>query len=109
MRKTARPVVWEGAGAQSPSPDPIQVASFDATNRIPRRVPVPTLRPPLEICKPTGVTLGRGSRVAIMADRGGVAEALAQKLAAMGVEIVGIDDIAGPLQGIYWLPALDHE
>src|SRR5260370_28439930 len=23
MRKTARPVVWEGAGAQSPSPDPI--------------------------------------------------------------------------------------
>src|ERR1022692_2824683 len=24
MRKTARPVVWEGAGAQSPSPDPIR-------------------------------------------------------------------------------------
>jgi hypothetical protein len=23
MRKTARPVVWEGAGAQSPAPDPI--------------------------------------------------------------------------------------
>jgi len=25
MRKTARPVVWEGAGAQSPAPDPIKV------------------------------------------------------------------------------------
>lgn len=25
MRKTARPVVWEGAGAQSPAPDPIRV------------------------------------------------------------------------------------
>jgi hypothetical protein len=24
MRKTACPVVWEGAGAQSPSPDPIE-------------------------------------------------------------------------------------
>ena len=24
MRKTARPVVWEGAGAKSPAPDPIQ-------------------------------------------------------------------------------------
>ncbi|MGI8603384.1 MAG: hypothetical protein ACR2OZ_10330 [Verrucomicrobiales bacterium] len=23
MRKTARPVVWEGCGAQSPQPDPI--------------------------------------------------------------------------------------
>ena len=23
MRKTARPVVWEGAGAQSSAPDPI--------------------------------------------------------------------------------------
>ena len=32
-------------------------ASFDAANRIPRRVPVPNLRPPLAICKPTGVTL----------------------------------------------------
>ncbi len=27
MRKTARPVVWEGAGAQSPSPDPISIGS----------------------------------------------------------------------------------
>ena len=26
MRKTARPVVWEGDGAQSPSLDPIQKA-----------------------------------------------------------------------------------
>ena len=30
---------------------------FDAANSIPRRVPVPVLRPPLNICKPTGVTL----------------------------------------------------
>src|SRR5208337_2846937 len=36
------------------------VASFDAANRIPRRVPVPNLRPPLNLCKPTGVKLGTG-------------------------------------------------
>jgi hypothetical protein len=27
MRKTARTVVWEGAGAQSPAPDPIDDAA----------------------------------------------------------------------------------
>jgi hypothetical protein len=30
MRKTARPVVWEGAGAQSPAPDPIEVHGKDS-------------------------------------------------------------------------------
>ena len=29
------------------------LASFDAANQVPRRVPVPNLRPPLAICKPT--------------------------------------------------------
>ena len=28
MRKTARTVVWEGAGAQSPAPDPINRESL---------------------------------------------------------------------------------
>src|SRR5208337_1413554 len=54
------------------------VASFDAANLIPRRVPVPNLRPPLKLCKPTGVALGPGSRVVIMTDQGGVASALPQ-------------------------------
>ena len=43
-----------GSGSQPARPP---VASFDAANRIPRRVPVPNLRPPLNVCKPTGVTL----------------------------------------------------
>ena len=50
---TAKPVT-----SARPAP-----ASFEAANRIPRRVPVPALRPPLAICKPTGVTLGPGHRV----------------------------------------------
>src|ERR1022692_716182 len=33
MRKTARPVVWEGGGAQSPSPDPIPCVFESARTR----------------------------------------------------------------------------
>ena len=100
------------------------LASLDAANSIPRRVPVPNLRPPLIICKPTGVTLGPGARVIIMPDKGGVGEALAGRLQTMGVEVLQIEEApeadaltdclkswlsAGPVQGVYWLPALDSE
>ena len=100
------------------------VASFDAANRIPRRVPVPVLRPPLSLCKPTGVNLGAGCRVVIMPDKAGVANALAQQLQTKGVEVLQIEDArdsealtnvlkiwlaAGPVQGVYWLSALDSE
>jgi acyl transferase domain-containing protein/NAD(P)-dependent dehydrogenase (short-subunit alcohol dehydrogenase family) len=110
------------AAAVAPKRPP--VASFDAANRIPRRVPVPNLRPPLAVCKPTGVTLARGSRVVIMPDKGAVAEVLAQRLETMGVEVLWIKDArdakalsnllkawlaAGPVQGVYWLSALDNE
>ena len=115
--------------APAPSATPVErarppLASFDAANRIPRRVPVPTLRPPLVVCKPTGVTLARGQRVVIMPDQNGVAEALAGRLRAQGVVVLTIDRAAdsgaleeclqswlaaGPVQGVYWLPALDIE
>jgi acyl transferase domain-containing protein/NAD(P)-dependent dehydrogenase (short-subunit alcohol dehydrogenase family) len=99
-------------------------ASFDATNRIPRRVPVPHLRPPLALCKATGVTLGSGQRVVIMPDKSGVAGALAQRLQTMGAEVLCLNETldldalknrleswmtAGPVHGVYWLPALDAE
>ncbi len=99
-------------------------ASFDAANRIPRRVPVPNLRPSLAICKPTGVTLSSGRRVVLMPDKSGVADALAQRLQTMGVEVLRIEQTldadalqnlvknwlaAGPIQGVYWLSALDSE
>jgi NAD(P)-dependent dehydrogenase (short-subunit alcohol dehydrogenase family)/acyl carrier protein len=99
-------------------------ASFEAANRIPRRVPVPNLRPPLELCKPTGITLAPGRRVVMMPDKGGVGEALTERLQTVGVEVLRIGDApdadtlasrlnhwlaAGPVHGVYWLPALDHE
>jgi acyl transferase domain-containing protein/NAD(P)-dependent dehydrogenase (short-subunit alcohol dehydrogenase family) len=100
------------------------LTSLEAANRIPRRVPVPTPRPSLAISKPTAVKLGRGSRVVIMSDAGGVGDALAQQLRGMEVEVLSIEHApdtaavadllkkwmaAGPIQGIYWLPALDKE
>ncbi len=107
--------------AQTPRPN---VASLDAANRIPRRVPIPVLRPPLAICKSTGVTLGKGQRVILMPDKAGVADALTKLLRAKGVEVLRIEGspsadelinllktllAAGPVHGVYWLPALDPE
>jgi malonyl CoA-acyl carrier protein transacylase len=100
------------------------VASFERADAIPRRVPVPVLRPPLELCKQTGVKLERGSRVVLMADKGRVADVLKQRLEARGVEVLQLHpnsipnalattltefSARGPVQGVYWLPALDDE
>jgi acyl transferase domain-containing protein/NAD(P)-dependent dehydrogenase (short-subunit alcohol dehydrogenase family)/acyl carrier protein len=113
----------------SAAPTPVKaprppLASLDAANSIPRRVPLPVLRPALSICKLTGVTLGRGRRVVIAADRGGVGDVLAQLLESKGVEVLRIEATtdsdaltnrlknwiaAGPIHGVYWLPALDIE
>jgi acyl transferase domain-containing protein/NAD(P)-dependent dehydrogenase (short-subunit alcohol dehydrogenase family) len=100
------------------------LASLDAANRVPRRVPLPVLRPSLSFFKPTGVSLEHGHRVVIVSDAGGVGNALTQKLQAKGVDVLRADatsdldaltnqlkrwTAAGPIRGIYWLPALDDE
>jgi acyl transferase domain-containing protein/acyl carrier protein len=119
----AAPADKHGPAEEKPKARPV-IANFDATNLIPRRVPTPVLRPTLDICKPTGVALGHGERVIVMPDKGGVASALAQLLAGMGVEVFQIDRelsadalseclnrclAAGPVHGVFWLPALDDE
>jgi acyl transferase domain-containing protein/NAD(P)-dependent dehydrogenase (short-subunit alcohol dehydrogenase family)/acyl carrier protein len=110
-------------------PAPVELARtiaapLDDSNRIRGRVPVPTLRPPVTMCKTTGVTLGPGSRVVVMPDQGGVAEALNETLRGMGVEVLSVKrttpaDVLiqqvsnwmseGSVQGVFWLPALDDE
>ncbi|HEY5677006.1 MAG TPA: SDR family NAD(P)-dependent oxidoreductase, partial [Myxococcales bacterium] len=60
-------------------------------------------------CKDTGVKL---SRVAMMPDGGGVAEALVEQLRAKGAEVVLLDqrmELGGDFDGLFWLPALDAE
>ena len=95
-----------------------------AADRVPRRVVVPVVRPPLSLCKPTGVTLGPESRVLVMCDRGGVGKALARRLEKLGCDVLLVDEAPPaealvrqieqwtadrPIQGVYWLPALDVE
>ncbi|HEY7912307.1 MAG TPA: SDR family oxidoreductase, partial [Blastocatellia bacterium] len=118
------------APASSSSPDPLPVemprpalASFDAADSIPRRVPLPILRPPLASCKLTGIALDR-RRIVVMPDAGGVAEELTRLLRTKGAEVLRIEGApdadalnarlkdwmaAGPVHGVYWLPALDNE
>ena len=75
------------------------------------------LRPPLTACVPTGVTLGAGTRVAVMRDHGGVGDALTTRLTRLGVDVVEVhpyDDVDTVLadttvDGVYWLAALDDE
>ena len=114
-----KPTTAQPAAMHRPVP-----ASFDAANRIPRRIPVAVPRPALELCSLTGVTLVAGKRVVLMPDSAGVGDVLAQSLKAAGVEVLRIDNppdsdaltrqleafqAGGPIHGVYWLPALDPE
>ena len=65
-----------------------------------------------------------GSRVVVMPDQGGVGKALVGRLEKLGVQALVIDGVPdakflakyiegwkaeGPIQGVYWLPALDSQ
>jgi NAD(P)-dependent dehydrogenase (short-subunit alcohol dehydrogenase family) len=91
---------------------------------MPRRVPVPMLRPDIRLCRPTGVTLDASSRVIVMSDSGGVGKALIERLQKRGVTVLALESSLstdaldaqlaawqadGPITGVYWLPALDAE
>ncbi|WP_428266329.1 SDR family NAD(P)-dependent oxidoreductase, partial [Haliangium sp.] len=97
---------------------------MEAAKRVQRRVPRSVLRPELALCKSTGVALSAGRRVVVMADQGGLREALVEALAAREVEALVIDDAPaaeelearltawageGPIAGLYWLPAASAE
>ncbi|MFN2107134.1 MAG: SDR family NAD(P)-dependent oxidoreductase [Candidatus Promineifilaceae bacterium] len=103
--------------------EPITYNLADA-DLLPRRVPKPSLRPDLDLCKETGVMLGDAGRIVIMPDEGGVAESLVSRLHKLGAEPLLLNPAAstnemiqeieswleqGAIQGVYWLPALDVE
>ncbi len=96
---------------------------LDAVDALPRRVPVPSLRPAADQCLPTGVSLA-GARVVVMRDEGGVGDALVKRLHKAGATALVLDpgtptdDVLahleqwcaeGPVSGVYWLAALDDE
>lgn len=87
-------------------------------------MPLPSLRPLLAQCKPTAVTLDASSRVIAALDEGGVGAALVKRLGKLGVTVLTLDATlpqaeletqiqawltGGPIQGVYWLTALDVE
>ena len=103
---------------------PAFTGDIAAAETLPRRIPIPVLRPPIEWCSITGVTLDDTKRVIVMADKGGVAAALVRRLGAVGVTALvleagsaadAIDErmgtwlADGPVHGLYWLAALDVE
>ncbi|MDM7995676.1 MAG: SDR family NAD(P)-dependent oxidoreductase [Acidobacteriota bacterium] len=117
-----KPAEAKPAAAPAETATGAVAGSMEAANSIPRRVPVPQLRPSLSQCKPTGVAFKPGSRVLVMPDQGGVGKALIGRLEKLGVQALVIDGspdskflakylegwkAEGPIQGIYWLPALD--
>jgi acyl transferase domain-containing protein/NAD(P)-dependent dehydrogenase (short-subunit alcohol dehydrogenase family)/acyl carrier protein len=104
--------------------EPITADRPPITANWPRRVPVATLRPSLDLCLPTGVALDEKSRVVVALDQGGVGRALANRLEKLGVTVLTVNADAtadslqnelqswladGSIQGVYWLPALDVE
>ncbi|MFO7768765.1 MAG: SDR family NAD(P)-dependent oxidoreductase, partial [bacterium] len=107
----------------SPAGDGVE-GSMGEAETLPRRVPVPRLRPALDLCRATGVALDEGSRIVVMGDSGGVGDALVGRLEDRGTEVLRLpedpplEDLtdrlelfkrAGPVHGVYWLPAMDVE
>ncbi|MBP1610150.1 MAG: beta-ketoacyl synthase, partial [Acidobacteria bacterium] len=118
------PAVQTAPAVTAAAVEPITSGSMEAARAIPRRVPVPVLRPSLDLCKTTGVVMNAESRILIMSDQGGVGKSLAGRLAKLGADALLIEDAPddeeflrkleeyksrGPIQGVYWLVALDHE
>jgi acyl transferase domain-containing protein/acyl carrier protein len=118
-----------GEETEEPAPTssrtaPAFTGDISAAQRLPRRIPVPVLRPPIDWCAATAVTLDDTRRLVVMADAGGVADALIRRLDALGITALVLEagstaaDIdarlttwlaAGPVHGLYWLAALDAE
>ncbi|MFW2382364.1 MAG: SDR family NAD(P)-dependent oxidoreductase, partial [Acidimicrobiales bacterium] len=109
--------------AAAPEAPRVVQGSFEAVDALPRRIPVPSLRPDIQSCSPTGVEL-EGARVVVMLDDGGIGNALIKQLTKAGAtpltlspgvstedliaEITAWNEEA-PINGVYWLPALDGD
>jgi NAD(P)-dependent dehydrogenase (short-subunit alcohol dehydrogenase family)/acyl carrier protein len=108
---------------QEPAKEAAPAYRLEDADRIPRRVPVPVLRPSVDLCVRTGVTL-EGARIVVMRDEGDASVALEARLREKGATALaleaGIDGpellarlgewlAQGPIAGVYWLPALDAE
>ena len=89
-----------------------------------RRAPVPSLRPRLDLCIPTGVELGEGQRILVVENKARTAEPLVRKLTTRRMNVLRLSArltpaeigaklsgwlAEGPIAGVYFLPALEIE
>ena len=98
-------------------------AGLEVTHDVPRRVPVPVLRPRLDLCKPTGVAFEPGDRVIVVSDDGKAGKYLGYRLRARKAKALVLKEATpetiapqveewlseGSIAGVYFLPALDVE
>jgi NAD(P)-dependent dehydrogenase (short-subunit alcohol dehydrogenase family) len=98
-------------------------AGLEAANALPRRVPVPVLRPALDRCKPTGVEYSDEGRMIVVSDEGKVGHYLGYRLRARKTKALALKEATpdtvtaqleewlaeGPVEGVYFLTALDVE
>ena len=72
---------------------------MDAAQAVPRRVPVPRMRPPLDRFPSTGIEITEGARVIIVPDEIGVGTALVTSHDAPSLEMVYklVQDEGGPV------------
>ena len=99
--------------------------TIEDADKMPRRVPVPSLRPALDLCKPTGVALAAGSRVVVVRRRGrrrpgarrradearrhASWRSTARRRPTRSTARLNGWLAEGPIAGVFWLPALDVE
>jgi malonyl CoA-acyl carrier protein transacylase/3-oxoacyl-(acyl-carrier-protein) synthase/NAD(P)-dependent dehydrogenase (short-subunit alcohol dehydrogenase family) len=109
---------------QSPVSTVKTIGTLEDADKMPRRVPQPALRPSIDLCKPTGVSIDGSSRIVVMLDQGGVGKKLVEKLQKRGATVLTLEPgiatdaldnqlkawlAEGKIQGVFWLPALDVE
>ncbi|MGD0879230.1 MAG: SDR family NAD(P)-dependent oxidoreductase, partial [Anaerolineales bacterium] len=117
------------ASKETVIPAPVKVVPADFGNSespavIVRRAPVPTLRPRLDLCIPTGIELSEGQRVLVVESKTKTAEPLIRKLFARKVDVLRLNArltpeeigtrltgwlAGGPIAGVFFLPALEIE
>jgi malonyl CoA-acyl carrier protein transacylase len=119
----ASPIVAEPPVQAVVTPEVAPQPEEKTEKKIQRRIPVPVLRPRLDLCTLTGVTLEAGLRVLIVNDLGDTGKSLARRLRSRKVQVLTLDNASsaefsekltkflaeGPIHGVYFLPALDVE
>ncbi|MFN2190261.1 MAG: SDR family oxidoreductase, partial [Candidatus Promineifilaceae bacterium] len=112
-------------------PEPTKTADEPVGEADALAEPIPVVRcvaspdqlPPLIECFATGITLA-GKRIVVMSDRGGASDELTNQLLEHGASVLPlaptlpVEELKlrlqawledGPVDGVYWLPALDSE